>query len=95
MNQKTQTFTGQDTGSYTTGTTYVPNVVYDKIEFCPFCGKKLPNTNNTIIYCPYCGKLIPHTTTQGMIIYHWNYPDGTPSWPRDGTVYPYITCNTK
>lgn len=95
MKQNTQTFTGQDAMANTTGTTYVPNIVYDKVVFCPYCGKKLPETNNSIIYCPYCGKEIPQTTTQGMFIYHWNSPiTGEQTWPRDGITRPYTSCNT-
>ena len=101
MKNTTTAFNGQDlTGSTTTtsGTVtypYYPQTIqYDKIEYCPFCGKKLPTTTEIMSYCPYCGKQLPHTTTQGVFIYHWNYPDGTPSWPRDGQLYPIITCST-
>ena len=101
MLQTESTFNGHYKPNSTTVTTstdtsgtitypYVPYVEYDKIEFCPFCGKKLNDTTSQFTFCPYCGKQLPHTTTRGMFIYHWNFPDGTPTWP----TYPIVTCNT-
>lgn len=48
----------------------------DVIEYCPFCGKKIEVENN-VRYCQYCGKELPMTYTSGMVIVHWNYPNGT------------------
>ena len=66
-------------GSYTT------DVVYDSITYCPFCEKKLPEPTGVIHYCPFCGKAIPRTTTSEMIVYHWNTPDGTVTYPNYNT----------
>lgn len=58
---------------------YVSNTcANDKIEYCPYCGKKLPENAN---YCPFCGKEIPRTTTTPMIVYHWNTSDGRSTYP--------------
>lgn len=78
-------FNGNTTGT----TTHIQN---DRIEYCPFCGKKLIMYKEEIKYCPYCGKEIPKTYTCGMVVVHWNYEDGTPSYPRDGIINPIFIC---
>ena len=64
-------------------------VHYDEIKFCPYCGEPI---KNDFKYCSQCGKEIPRTTTRGMIIYHWNTPEGTITYPRNGIISPYTTC---
>ncbi len=94
MLSNTETFNGNNTsGTSTTGYVYTsPNVIYDRIEYCPYCGKKLPTTTDEIHYCPFCGKAIPRTYTNGPYVIHWNNPDGTVTWPRDGIVQPNVIC---
>lgn len=88
-----ETFNGNDTsGNYITTTNWYPSIINDPITYCPYCGKKLPEPTNDIHYCPYCGKTIPRTTTTPMIIYHWNAPNGTVTYPRDGIINPQVIC---
>lgn len=95
MQKDMNTFNGATTGSSDTTITYPYRNTYinDPITYCPFCGKHLTMDTDEIKYCPYCGKAIPRTHTGGSYIIHWNYPDGTPTYPlRDELLHPQITC---
>jgi len=87
MKNNTNTFNGATTVTYP----HNPQMIPDTINFCPYCGKQI-NLEENAHYCKFCGKEIPRTTTNGIFIYHWNYTDGTPSYPRDGIIKPNITC---
>ena len=87
----TPTYTNDSTITYPDSQRY-PGYIYDEVKYCPFCGKKLPESNQMISFCPYCGHEIPRTTTNGMFVFHWNYGDGTASWPNGGIINPTITC---
>jgi ribosomal protein L24E len=90
MLNETKTFNGNYIG--TAPATYATPVVNDVIEYCCFCGQKLPISTTPILYCPYCGKELPRTYTGSMYVIHWNYGDGTSSYPRDGIIEPNIIC---
>lgn len=74
VNENT-TFNGAYIGTNTT------QIINDPIEYCPFCGKKLPEETD-IKYCPFCGKAIPRTYTSDSYIIHWNLPNGTVTYPQ-------------
>jgi predicted amidophosphoribosyltransferase len=87
-----ESFNGNNSASYTTGTVTYPyriDVKYDEINYCPFCGAKL-GTNYK--YCSQCGKEIPRTTTTDFVVLHWNNSEGTATYPRDQIINPNITC---
>ncbi len=104
MNKNSNTFNGAHTTDNTSGTITYPfenKYINDPITYCPFCGKHLIMDTDEIKYCPFCGKAIPRTYTGGSYIIHWNYPDGTPSYPLgsihddygcDGIIKPITIC---
>ena len=81
----------QKNNSQTFNGSYNANQMNDPIEYCPFCGKKIDVDDETK-YCKFCGKAIPRTYTGGSYIIHWNLPDGTSAYPRDGIINPQFIC---
>ncbi len=88
------TFNGSDTTGVTYSIPYKNQLINDPIVYCPFCGKHLPTSTDEIKYCSFCGKEIPrtYTSTNAPYIIHWNFSDGTASWPRDGIINPIVIC---
>ena len=79
LNESKQTFNGAytdtTTGTYTNPDALrYPGYINDPIEYCPYCGKKLPTPTNDIHYCPFCGKEIPRTYTGNIYQIHWHTP---------------------
>jgi len=86
MKSNSTTFNGSHITDDTTGTVTYPFTghVYDTINYCPYCGSKV---QNDFKFCPQCSKEIPRTYTGSNYIIHWNYGDGTPSYPDDRISY--------